>query len=87
LSIFISTYGYLIQTFAQHAASALVSITFVRYIVGGAMVTVSIPMYENLGVHHALTVLAAISTAFAPVPFIFYKYGASIRSWSRTVPN
>lgn len=83
MAIFISTYQYLIDSFEAHAASALVGATFIRYIVAGGMVEVSIPMYKNLGVHWTLTVLGGISLAMAPVPFIFYRYGAKIRTYSR----
>jgi hypothetical protein len=83
MGIFISTYQYLIDTFEAHAASALVGATFVRYVVAGAMVEVSIPMYQNLGVHWTLTVLAAFSLVMTPVPFIFFKYGSKIRKYSR----
>ena len=83
LAVFISTYQYLIDAFEAHAASALVGVTFVRYVVAGGMVEVSIPMYKNLGVHWTLTILGAISAVMAPVPFVFYKYGAKIRTHSR----
>lgn len=83
MGVFISTYQYLIDGYEAHAASALVGCTFVRYVVAGGFVEVSIPMYENLDVHWTLTVLGAISTLLAPVPFIFYRYGARIRKHSR----
>lgn len=83
MGIFVSTYQYLIDTFEAHAASALVGATFVRYVVAGGMVEVSIPMYQNLGVHWTLTVLGAISLTMTPVPFIFFKYGSRIRRYSR----
>ncbi|KAK4935462.1 hypothetical protein LTR10_023478 [Elasticomyces elasticus] len=72
LCVFISTYAYLMQRYAKVAASALVGITLIRYICGGTMVIVAIPMFENLGVHHALTIFAAISCAFTPLPYILY---------------
>lgn len=83
MGIFISTYQYLIDSFEAHAASALVGATFVRYVVAGGMVEVSIPMYKNLGVHWTLTVLGAISLMMAPVPFLFYRYGSTVRKHSR----
>ena len=49
LSLFISTYGYIMQRYTSVAASALVSNTFTRYVIGGSIVIVSIPMFENLG--------------------------------------
>jgi hypothetical protein len=81
--IFISTYQYLIDSFEAHAASALVGATFVRYIVAGGMIEVSIPMYENLGVHWTVTLLGGISLIMMPVPFIFYKFGGKIRKHSK----
>ncbi|KAF2170624.1 hypothetical protein M409DRAFT_64294 [Zasmidium cellare ATCC 36951] len=87
LLIFISTYAYLIQTFVSFAASALVSITLVRYILGGCMVTISIPMYKNLGVHHSLTILAAIACAFTPIPYVLYLYGGRVRAASKRAPQ
>lgn len=36
-------------------------------------------MYEGLGIHWASSVPAFLALACVPVPFLFYKYGASIR--------
>lgn len=63
---------YIIQAFTKYAASALVAITLVRYVIARGMVIASIPMYKNLGVHHAHTVLPGIATAFLPVPYLLY---------------
>ncbi|KAL1870023.1 hypothetical protein Plec18167_007541 [Paecilomyces lecythidis] len=82
--IFISSYQYLIDTYEQYAASALVSATFFRYIAAGVMVVVSLPMYKNLGVHWSLTLLGCVSLVMTPVPYIFYKYGRSFRKRSKT---
>ena len=83
LCIFISTYQYLIDGYEAYAASALVGATFVRYVVAGAFIEISIPMYKNLGVHWTLTILGCISLLMTPVPFIFYRYGHVIRKRSR----
>jgi hypothetical protein len=76
---------YIIQAFTKYAASALVAITLVRYVVAGGMVIVSIPMYKNLGVHHTPTVLAGIATAFLPVPYLLYFFGERIRGVSKRI--
>ena len=76
LGIFISTYQYLIDAYEAHAASALVGVTFVRYIVSAGMVPASLPFYRNLGVHWTLTVLGCISLIMTPVPFIFWRVSA-----------
>jgi multidrug resistance protein len=43
LTIFISTYQYIIDSYEMYAASALASITLIRYIAAGGMVEVGIP--------------------------------------------
>lgn len=82
--VFISIYQYLIDTYEQYAASALVSATFFRYIAAGVMVVVSLPMYKNLAVHLSLTLLGCLSLVMTPVPYIFYKYGRVFRERSKT---
>ncbi|UKZ94925.1 uncharacterized protein TrAFT101_009778 [Trichoderma asperellum] len=73
LSVFVSTYMYLIDTYEVYAASALTMITLVRYAASGGMIEISIPMYKNLGIHWALTMLGLISLVFTAVPYAFYR--------------
>lgn len=51
------------------------------------MVEVAIPMYENLGVHIAMTILGAIAAAVTPIPYVFFFYGHKIRSTSKYAPS
>ncbi|KAL7934245.1 major facilitator superfamily domain-containing protein [Trichoderma chlorosporum] len=83
LSVFVSTYMYLIDTYEVYAASALTMITLVRYVASGGMIEVSLPMYKNLGIHWALTMMGLISLVFTTVPYAFYRFGPWIRSKSR----
>lgn len=83
MCVFISTYQYLIDAFTANAASALVGITFVRYVLAGAMVPVSIPFYRNVGVHWTLTIMGILAALLAPVPYLFYIFGAKVRAKSR----
>lgn len=83
LSVFISCYQYIIESYGIYSASALASVTLIRYLAAGGMVVAASPMYENLGVHWALTLLAFLSLLLVPVPFFFYRYGKRIRNWSR----
>ncbi|KAI9656528.1 MAG: hypothetical protein M1821_004735 [Bathelium mastoideum] len=87
ICIFISCYQYIIDSYESFAASALASVTLIRYASAGGMVIVAIPMYENLGVHYTLTVLACISAVLIPVPYVFYKYGYKIRQHSKFAIN
>ena len=83
LGTFISSYLYTFDAFESSAASALSIGAVVRYVAAGIMVPVSIPMYENLGVHWTLTLLGCISTLLTPVPFVMWKFGFAIRRRSR----
>ncbi|EHK45901.1 hypothetical protein TRIATDRAFT_182617, partial [Trichoderma atroviride IMI 206040] len=83
LSVFVSTYMYLIDMYEVYAASALTMITLVRYVASGGMIEISLPMYKNLGIHWALTMLGLISLVFTTVPYAFYRFGPWIRSKSR----
>lgn len=38
------------------------------------------PMYRNLGIHWASAVPGFLALACLPFPFLFYKYGATIRA-------
>jgi hypothetical protein len=40
-------------------------------------------MYKNLGTQWASSIPAFLSLAFAPLPFIFLKYGATLRAHSK----
>ena len=83
LCIFFSCYQYIIDSYETFAASALASLTLIRYVAAGGMVEVAIPMYSNLGVHRTLSIFGAISTVMVPVPYLFYIYGTKIRAMSR----
>ena len=47
------------------------------------MVVGAAPMYKSLGAAVTLSIWGAISAALVPVPFLFYRYGAKIRSYSK----
>ncbi|GAB7341783.1 hypothetical protein MBLNU457_g0114t1 [Dothideomycetes sp. NU457] len=87
LCIFISSYQYIIDSYEMFAASALASLTLIRYVAAGGMTVVGIPFYENMGVHYTLTILACISCVVTPVPYVFYKYGPAIRKRSKYAPT
>jgi hypothetical protein len=83
VTIFTTTFLYTVFVYGVHSASALAFMTCVRYIIAGTLVPASIPMYQNLGPHQALTIPAVLATILAPVPFLLYKYGARIRGASK----
>ena len=83
LCVFISSYQYIIDSYEVYAASALASVTLIRYVAAGAMIEVAIPFYKNLGVHWTLTLLGCLSALLVPIPYLFFKYGVVIRRRSK----
>ena len=83
LCVFITCYQYIIDAYETYAASALVSVTLIRYLAAGGMTIAGIPFYENEGVAYTLTIMACISALMVPVPYVFYKYGHWIRAKSK----
>jgi MFS family permease len=81
--LFLCVYMYIIDSYEMYAASALTFVSLTRYLVAGGMTVAGIPFYENMGTHYTLTILACISTALVPVPYLLYYYGHKVRSRSR----
>ncbi|CAI7678175.1 unnamed protein product [Penicillium discolor] len=81
--IYISCYEYIIDSYGEHSASALASITMLRYLVAGGMVMASRPMYEGIGVHWTMTILGCASILLVPMPLLFKRYGVQLRRRSR----
>ena len=79
--------NYIIDCYAFYSNSAIAINTFVRSIAGAVFPLFGPAMYHNLGVPWASSILAFLCVAFLPVPVLFYKYGAKIRSKSRFNPN
>ncbi|KAF4470897.1 multidrug resistance [Fusarium albosuccineum] len=73
---------YLAMGYTKHAASVLAANDFLRCSFAAAFPIFTHAMYNNLGVGWASSVPGFISLALIPIPFIFYRYGARIRSWS-----
>ncbi|KAJ5124449.1 Major facilitator superfamily domain general substrate transporter [Penicillium bovifimosum] len=85
--IFTTTYMYIIFVYLQYAASALGFMTFARYVVAGALSPASVQMYENIGPHWSVTIVAVLATLMAPVPYALYKYGHKVRAMSKNAVN
>lgn len=74
---------YIIDSYEVYAASALTFVALVRYVAAGGMTVVGIPMYNNLGPRYTLTILACISAAAVPIPYVLHKWGPKIREGSK----
>lgn len=75
--------NYLVDSYQHQAASALAAKTFLRSFWGAAVVLFTAQMYERLGYQWASSLLAFIALACCAIPYVFYFYGAKIRSRSK----
>lgn len=78
--VFLGIMNYLIDAYTIFAASVLAANSVLRSCFGAAFPLFTTYMYENLGIHWASSIPAFLALACVPFPFLFYKYGASIRT-------
>jgi predicted MFS family arabinose efflux permease len=72
---------YLVDAFGtEGAASALAVNTVLRSLFGAILPLAGPPLYTKLDFGWGNSVLAFIALAFVPVPFLFYKYGETLRT-------
>ena len=79
------THSYLIDVYTVKGASAVAANTIMRSIFAAALPLIAQPMFHNLGVDWACTLLGCIAVALAAIPFLFIKYGKALRARSRLV--
>lgn len=77
--IFLSIMNYLIDSYTIFAASVLAGNGIIRSVFGAAFPLFTKQMYDGIGIHWASSVPAFLAVACIPLPFLFYKYGATIR--------
>ena len=77
--VFLSIMNYLIDAYTIYAASVLAANSVLRSLFGTIFPLFTEYMYENLGIHWAASIPAFLTLMCLPFPFLFYKYGASIR--------
>lgn len=79
IMVFLPILNYLIDAYTIYAASVLAANASLRSLFGAAFPLFTTYMYQNLGIHWATSVTAFLALACMPMPFIFYKYGPTIR--------
>jgi multidrug resistance protein len=77
--VFLSIMNYLIDSYTIFAASVLAGNGIIRSVFGAVFPLFTSQMYARLGIHWASSIPAFLALACIPLPFLFYKYGASIR--------
>ncbi|KAF8609430.1 MFS general substrate transporter [Ceratobasidium sp. AG-I] len=81
--VFTSVFTFLVVAYRPYAASAMAGNSFLRSAFAAAFPLISGPMYKRLGTVGATALLAGLTVLMAPLPFIFYKYGARLRQRSK----
>ncbi|KAL7422000.1 hypothetical protein Q5752_003772 [Cryptotrichosporon argae] len=87
LWIFTAMMMYIIDSYTIYAASALAANAVARSVFGAVFPLFATYMYTNLGLQWAGTLLAFLSLACMPMPFLFWKYGAFLRRKSKYAPS
>jgi len=87
IMIFSGVFTFLVDAYPLYAASALAANSFSRSMFAAAFPLFGPAMYRNLGFQWASFVLAMITLAMAPFPWIFYRYGKQIRARSKYAGN
>lgn len=80
--VFVGVFGYTVDAYRKYAASAMACNSFVRSIMSGVFPLFGLQMYEGMGINWAGFLLAMVATVMIPIPFLFNKYGAYLRSKS-----
>ncbi|KAK4546145.1 hypothetical protein LTR36_002282 [Oleoguttula mirabilis] len=80
IAAFMCINTYLVDTFARYAASAMAANTVLRSIFGSLFPLFGLQMYNTLGLGWGNSLLAFVSLALCPIPFLFYKYGEKLRT-------
>lgn len=87
LATFMPIQTYLVDAYAEHAASAIAANTVLRSLCGAFLPLAGPSMYDALGLGWGNSLLGFIALICAPVSVIFYKYGERIRKHPRFQPK
>lgn len=78
-----SLINYLVDAYEIFAASALAATACSRSLFGVLLPFAAKPMYDQLGVAWASSLLGFLSLAMCAIPFAFLRYGDKIRENSK----
>jgi MFS family permease len=85
--IFQQCINFLVDTYGGlYAASAVSANTFLRSVLAAGFPLAAKPMFHNLGVGPAMSILGGVATLAIPVPFLFMRYGLTLRKMSKFAP-
>lgn len=80
--IFTGVFTYTVDGYNLYSASALAANSFTRSLMAGIFPLFGYYVYNGLGVNWASFLMAMVGLVMLPMPFIFTRYGAYLRSRS-----
>ncbi|KIW92148.1 uncharacterized protein Z519_07132 [Cladophialophora bantiana CBS 173.52] len=83
MGIFMAVQTYLVDCYPLFAASVTAANTVVRSLTGALLPLAGRPLYSGLGLGWGNSVLGFIALAMVPLPFVFMRYGARLRTHPR----
>ena len=81
--VFMALLNYITDAYEIYAASGMAATSACRSIFGAVLPIAAQPMYENLGIAWASSLLGFLSLGMCVIPFAFIKYGDRIRANSK----
>ncbi|KAI5864176.1 MFS general substrate transporter [Durotheca rogersii] len=83
LMVFTGIFTFLVDAYPHFAASAMAANSFTRCVFAAAFPLFGIQMYHKLGFQWGSSLLAFLTVAMLPFPYLFFRYGKQIRKNSR----
>ncbi|EON99451.1 putative major facilitator superfamily protein [Phaeoacremonium minimum UCRPA7] len=80
MGVMMSVQNYLLDAYPRYAASVTAALAVLRSLAGALLPLGGLQMYETLGLGWGNSLLAFISFALIPIPFVFFLYGERIRN-------
>lgn len=77
--VFLSIMNHHIDAYTIYAASVLAANSVLRSTFGAVFPLFTTYMYDGLGIHWTSSIPAFLALACVPFPFLFHKYGSTIR--------
>lgn len=74
---------YLIEVYLVHANSALAINNFLRCVIAATFPLYATDLLVDAGLGVGGSVIGSICLALSPVAFLFWRYGRTIRQWSK----
>lgn len=85
--LFIAFLNYLSESYLMYAASAQAGNQIVRSAIAASAPLFSSQMFDKMTLGGGGSMIGGIAVLLAPIPFVFYRYGATIRKKSKFAPT